>query len=104
MNRSAVTDYGMYEQATTDHEHIRRWVDDLGGTPSAVPLDAAEDPGLLRFEFSDDDDGPFESLDWETFFERFEADELALLYRTPDEDEDPSQCYELTDRVLVGEY
>jgi hypothetical protein len=104
LNWSVVTDYGRYEGATVDHERIKRWVGGRNGTPGRVPSTASADAGVLRFEFPDADDDPFESLDWDAFFEQFEAEELALLYRDPTDGEAPDQCYELTDRVLVGEY
>lgn len=65
---------------------------------------------------ADDAEQTVETLDWETFFERFEGQELALVYREESadgsDDADPtdaddaslSRWYELEDRVFVGEF
>jgi hypothetical protein len=76
-----VTDSESDRRTTIDHETVRRWVERRGGHPAAVAPDAPEEAGLLRILFPDEDDEHVERLDWETFFERFEDQELALVYR-----------------------
>ena len=112
---------GDHERRTTiDHATIRQWVERRGGEPAAVAADAPTEPGVLRIRFPDErasgdgtdepaetdgraGDRHVETIDWETFFERFEARELALVYReTDDESADP--WYEFEDRVFVGEF
>jgi hypothetical protein len=61
----------------TDHDEIRRWAEKRGGRPSRVK-DAGRGGGLLRFDFGDAEES-LEEISWETFFEIFEDNELALL-------------------------
>jgi len=126
LNRSVVTDSESDRRTTIDHETVRRWVERRDGHPAAVAPDAPEEAGLLRILFPGEDDEHVERLDWQTFFERFEDQELALVYReemgladpnaadgsvddetAADDDGDaptPSHWYELEDRVFVGEF
>ncbi|WP_202932558.1 hypothetical protein [Halorussus salinus] len=122
-----MTDSEADRRTTIDHETVRRWVERRGGHPAAVAPDAPEEAGLLRILFPGEDDEYVERLDWETFFERFEDQELALVYReevglgdadaadadsadtaaenaTDDDAPDPSHWYQLEDRVFVGEF
>jgi hypothetical protein len=124
LNRTVVTSEAE-RRTTIDHETIRRWAERCGGEPAAVAPDASEDAGVLRIRFPGEDDEHVEILDWETFFERFEERELALVYREEvgladgeqserddghgraDDDglaTDPDRWYELADRVFVGEF
>jgi hypothetical protein len=66
---------------TRDHDVIRAWAEERGGTPARVRSaglrrDVAT---VLRIAF-----GPlpptWESLDWDAFFNAFEESQLALLY------------------------
>lgn len=63
----------------TDHDAIRRWAEDRGGRPARVAATAGKDGGgVLRFDFGDKDDA-LEEIDWETFFQIFDENDLALL-------------------------
>jgi hypothetical protein len=65
---------------TTDHRKIRHWVEARGGRPARVKDTGRKgDPGILRLDFGDPDEG-LEEISWEEFFEKFEENELALLY------------------------
>ena len=70
--------------ATTDHDTIRRWAEERGGSP-AVVADTADNerPGaILRIDFDDpggDDDEGLERIEWDRFFEIFDASDLAFL-------------------------
>ncbi len=59
---------------TREHELIRAWAEERGGKPARV-----RGAGVLRIAF-----GPpapnWEPLDWPTFFEEFDASNLAFLY------------------------
>lgn len=77
-----------YEQVTTDHEEIRAWAEEHGGSP-----DSADGDGVTIAVESDGE------LDWETFFERFDDENLALAYDAgPAADEPGQEC-----RVLPKE-
>ncbi|MBB4637718.1 hypothetical protein [Longimicrobium terrae] len=68
---------------TTDHDFIRRWVEERGGTPSHVKRTGdKEDPGILRIDFPGySGKDSLEEISWEEFFEKFEENGLALLHR-----------------------
>lgn len=63
---------------TTDHDTIRRWVEDRGGRPARV--EGLEDGGLLRIDFGEPEER-LEEISWEKFFETFENNKLAFLYQ-----------------------
>ncbi len=75
---------------TTNHDEIRKWVDERGGRPARVNAPGhKQGGGILRIDFDDpggEEDESLESLDWDTFFDTFEANKLAFLHqdRTPD--------------------
>jgi hypothetical protein len=67
--------------STTDHQAIRRWVEERGGRPAHVTDTAADgDEGILRIDFGEPDEG-LEEIAWDDWFEAFEANELAFLYQ-----------------------
>jgi hypothetical protein len=71
---------------TTDHEAIRRWVEERGGIPAIVK----GTEGLLRIDFvrgekSGGRAASLEEVDWERWFEIFDDSELAFLC-SPDPD------------------
>lgn len=63
---------------TTDHDEIRRWIEDRKGTPSRV-RDSGEG-GILRIDFGDPEEA-LEPIDWEEFFQIFEKSDLAFLHQ-----------------------
>jgi hypothetical protein len=70
-------------KTTIDHETIQQWVEERGGTPAYVKnTGTQEEPGILRIDYPGfKGEDSLESLEWETFFEAFEAKELAFLYQ-----------------------
>jgi hypothetical protein len=68
---------------TTDHDFIRRWVEERGGRPTRVKrTGGGDDPGILRIDFPGySGEGSLEEIGWEEFFEKFEENELAFLHR-----------------------
>ena len=71
-------------RTTTDHDEIRGWVEENGGTPASVRGTEAEpgEAGVLRIDFpgrAGEDD--LEHVSWETWFEKFEDEGLALVYQ-----------------------
>lgn len=68
---------------TTDHESIRRWVDERGGCPARVKgTGDGDDPGILRIDFPGySGEQSLEEIPWEEFFDKFEENELAFLYQ-----------------------
>ena len=68
---------------TTDHDFIRRWVEERGGKPSRVKrTGGGDDPGILRIDFPGYSGADsLEEIGWEEFFEKFEENGLAFLHR-----------------------
>lgn len=70
-------------QTTTDHEAIRRWVEERGGRPATVAGTADQGgAGLLRIDFPGyAGEDRLEPLSWDDFFAKFEEAQLAFLYQ-----------------------
>lgn len=70
-------------ETTTDHDIIRRWIEERGGVPAAVAAtESKDDPGLLRIDFPERGSGNrLEDVSWEEFFDTFEEKKLAFLYQ-----------------------
>ena len=71
---------------TTDHDQIRRWVEARGGHPAAVKRTGrGDDPGILRIDFPGfSGEGTLEAINWDTFFDWFDRNELAFIYQDVD--------------------
>lgn len=69
-------------RTTTDHEAIRRWAERRGGHPTSVmgTEHGREAAGVLRLDFGVKDE-KLHPVDWEAFFDKFEASNLAFLYQ-----------------------
>ncbi|MWV64006.1 hypothetical protein GRS48_04095 [Halorubrum sp. JWXQ-INN 858] len=81
-------------QATTDHERIREWAEEHETVPVLTEETGGTDLRLL----SNPDDDRGERLSWDRFFERFEAESLALRYRETATGGGGQPAYELVDR------
>lgn len=71
-------------EITTNHDEIRRWVEERGGRPARVrgTGEGKEDAGLLRIDMPDSpSEQELEPISWEQFFEKFEEKNLAFLYQ-----------------------
>ena len=86
-------------KTTKDHDEIRKWAE----APDAVPAEVASThitsgPGILRFEFPDAPnrkDGNLQEISWEAFFEKFDANDLELLYQEKTADGETSNFNKL---------
>ncbi|MYL99630.1 hypothetical protein GR702_17870 [Novosphingobium sp. FGD1] len=65
---------------TTDHDEIRKWIEERGGRPTIVASTDDGKGGLLRVDFAEPDD-ELEEVDWERFFEIFDENDLAFLHQ-----------------------
>lgn len=68
---------------TTDHQTIVEWVESRGGCPAHVKRSGGgDDPGILRIDYSGfSGEDSLEKLDWDTWFDAFEQNQLAFLYQ-----------------------
>jgi hypothetical protein len=68
-------------KTTTNHEEIRKWAEARGGKPAHVKgTGGADNTGIIRIDFPGyNGEGNLEEVSWEEFFEKFDAQELALV-------------------------
>jgi hypothetical protein len=68
---------------TTDHQTIRRWVEERGGRPASVKSTAgADDVGVLRIDFPGySGEQSLEPISWEALFEKVDEKQLAFVYQ-----------------------
>jgi hypothetical protein len=86
---------------TTDHNQIRRWIEERGGRPATVKGTerGGEEAGILRVDFPGrGEDQKLEPLDWDEFFEKFEESNLAFLYQDETKDGDTSRFFKFVSR------
>lgn len=88
---------------TTDHDEIRRWVEERGGWPACVKGTGGEgDPGLLRIDFPGySGEETLQRISWEEFFGAFEKHRLAFLYQDKTSDGKVSRFNKLVSRDNV---
>jgi hypothetical protein len=68
-------------RTTTDHDEIRRWVEERGGRPATVKGTAdGDEAGVLRIDFGDEDEG-LEPISWEEWLRKFDEEGLAFLHQ-----------------------
>ena len=87
-------------KTTTDHNEIRRWVEERGGFPACVKGTGDQnDPGLLRIDYPGfSGEERLQKISWEEFFTKFDNENLAFLYQ----DEPDSRFSKLIDRTSVN--
>ena len=91
--------------ATTDHETIRKWAEARGGKPSHVKgTGAKNDTGIIRIDFPGFSGDKLEEITWEEFFEKFDANNLALVYQETTADGEQSNFNKLVNRDNVEEH
>src|SRR5215208_1705621 len=85
---------------TTDHERIRQWVEERGGSPAAVKAtEKGEDPGLLRINFPGySGAGQLEDISWEDFFQKFDEKNLEFLFQDETRDGKTSRFWKFVTR------
>ena len=78
---------------TTSHQRIKEWVTQRGGHPAMVKdTGTKNDPGVLRIDFPGySGKDSLSSIDWDTFFTKFDESHLAFLYQETTADGKPSR-------------
>ena len=69
---------------TTNHDTIRKWVEERNGKPATVKNTGSgrEDVGILRIDFPGYSGGDsLEEISWDDFFRKFDDSGLAFLYQ-----------------------
>ncbi len=87
-------------KTTTDHDEIRRWVEERGGRPARVTdTGSGDDPGILRIDFPGfSGEDRLEEISWEEWFEAFEENGLAFLYQEETSEGEQSRFSKLVSR------
>lgn len=70
-------------QVTTEHEEIKRWVEQRQGRPATVkrPGQDPNEVGILRIDFPNyGGKDTLQPISWEQFFQKFEDKKLAFVY------------------------
>jgi hypothetical protein len=90
---------------TTDHEEIRKWAQERGGKPSCVlGTGGGGDTGVLRIDFPGySGEKSLKEITWDEFFEKFDEQNLALLYQEKTKDGEKSNFNKLVHRDESGD-
>jgi hypothetical protein len=84
-------------KVTTDHETIRKWVEERDGTPSMVKGTMKEGTGLLRIDFGEQEPN-LAPVSWEDFFRTFDESDLVFLYQEKTADGKVSRFFKFIQR------
>ncbi|GLS79778.1 hypothetical protein [Paracoccus marinus] len=85
-------------ETTTDHDTIRKWIEDRGGVPTVVKgTEDDEGEGILRVDFAERDE-KLEEISWDEFFDTFEDRGLAFLYQEETADGKESRFFRFVNR------
>ena len=87
-------------KTTTNHEEIRRWVEERGGHPARVKdTESKNSPGVLRIDYPGfSGEHRLEAISWDEFFEVFDDNNLAFIYQDETKDGKQSRFSKLIDR------
>lgn len=87
-------------KTTTDHDEIRHWAEDHGGRPATVAgTESNGEPGVLRFDFPGGAGADqLKPLEWDEWFDKFEKNDLALLYQAQSASGEESTFFKLIKR------
>lgn len=87
-------------RTTTDHDEIRRWVEEHDGKPAAVRgTGEGDDAGILRVDFPGGaGEDALEHIGWDDWFAKFEESNLAFLYQEEKASGEDSTFFKLVGR------
>lgn len=88
-------------KTTTDHDEIRRWVEEHDGKPASVrgTEQGGDDAGILRIDFPGGaGEDQLEHISWDDWFEKFEDSDLAFLYQEQKASGEDSTFFKLVSR------
>jgi hypothetical protein len=87
-------------RTTTDHDEIRRWVEEHGGKPAVVKgTRDSGGGGVLRVDFPGGaGEEQLEHVSWDEWFEIFDRNNLAFLYQERKAGGEDSTFFKLVSR------
>lgn len=85
---------------TTDHDEIRRWAEERGGSPATVKgtESGGEDAGILRIDFPGGEEDRLVAISWAEWFDKLDEENLAFLYQEQVKSGDESRFFKLVRR------
>ena len=88
---------------TTNHDEIRKWVEERGGTPAIVKGTERGESALLRIDYPGySGEDTLEAIEWDEFFEIFDDNKLAFLYQDETADGGKSRFSKFVNRSHSG--
>jgi hypothetical protein len=86
-----------HSHTTTNHDEIRRWVEEHDGSPATVrDTGDGDEPGVLRIDFPGGaGTDRLEHIDWEDWFAKFDDEKLEFLYQSEKADGSDSTFFKL---------
>ena len=94
---------GHESNTTTNHDEIRKWVEERGGKPAIVKGTERGDSALLRIDYPGySGEDTLEEIEWDEFFEIFDENKLAFLYQDETQDGGKSRFSKLVSRSHSG--
>jgi hypothetical protein len=100
MLKTKTTSKSATAKTTTDHDEIRRWVEERDGQPAAVKATGRkDDPGILRIDFPGGaGEDTLEHISWSEWFEKFEDNQLAAVFQEKTSKGGTSRFFKLVSR------
>jgi hypothetical protein len=85
---------------TTNHDEIRRWVEEHGGKPASVRgTEGGDEAGVLRIDFPGGaGTDQLEHISWDDWFQKFDDNNLAFLYQEEKASGEDSTFFKLVSR------
>lgn len=85
---------------TTDHQTIRRWVEEHDGKPATVRgTESRDEAGVLRVDFpGGTGEDQLEHISWDEWFQKFDENRLAFLYQQEKASGEDSTFFKLVRR------
>lgn len=72
-------------RTTRDHDEIRQWAEERGAVPAEVKGTHSDgEAGIIRLEFPkapNRNDSKLEEISWEEFFEKFDRNNLEMVFQ-----------------------
>jgi hypothetical protein len=87
-------------RTTTDHDEVRRWVEEREGKPASVRgTERGDAAGVLRIDFPGGaGEDELEHISWDEWFEKFDDKGLAFLYQERKASGEGSTFFKLVSR------
>lgn len=87
-------------KTTSDHETIKKWVEERDGKPALVKGtgDSGKGDGLLRINFPGGAEDSLENISWDKFFSIFDENNLEFLYQEKTKDGSESRFFKFVNK------